>query len=186
MSEIRLWVPPDREELRRLRAGEKVLLSGEMYTARDAAHKRMYELLLKGEKLPLDIGGACIYYVGPTPAPPGRVVGSAGPTTSSRMDKYTPLLIERGLAAMVGKGHRSQEVMDAIVKHGAVYFAATGGAGALLSKRIKESTVVAYEELGAEAIRLIKVEDFPVVVVLDTVGSNLYEIGPREYASTQN
>ncbi len=158
-----------------LKAGEQVFLSGVIYTGRDAAHKRITETLDKGEKLPIDISGQVIYYVGPTPARPGQVIGSAGPTTSSRMDLYTPRLLEAGLKGMIGKGKRSPEVKEDIKKHRAVYFAASGGAGALLSKRIKKAEVVAYEDLGPEAIFRLEVEDFPVVVINDIYGNDLYE-----------
>ena len=183
MSEaVRLQMPLRREEIKKLKAGDRVLLSGKMLTGRDAAHKRLYELLLEDKELPVDIQGQTIFYVGPTPAPPGRVIGAAGPTTSYRMDKYAPLMMDRGLAGMVGKGLRSQEVRDAIVRNGAVYFGATGGSGALLSKCIKTARVVAYEDLGTEAVREIEVEDFPVIVIIDSEGNNLYEIGPAKYA----
>ncbi len=158
-----------------LTAGDYLYLTGEMYVARDAAHKRIYELLQDGKNLPIDINDACIYYMGPSPAREGQVIGSAGPTTSSRMDKYTPLLLDKGLKCMIGKGKRSQEVKDAIVRNHAVYLASVGGAGALLSKCIVESEIVAYEDLGAEAIRRIKVKDFPAIVVCDDKGNNLYK-----------
>ena len=179
---IRLSLPLKREDVKKLRAGDRVLLTGMMLTGRDAAHKRLHELAQEGKDLPISIQDQTIFYVGPTPAPPGRPIGAAGPTTSSRMDKYTPLLLDKGLLGMVGKGLRSQEVRDAIVRNGAVYFGATGGSGALLSKCIKSSEVVAYPELGTEAIRMIGVEDFPVIVIIDAVGNDLYEIGPRQYA----
>ncbi len=179
---IRLSLPLKREDVKKLRAGDRVLLAGMMLTGRDAAHKRLYELALEGKDLPISIRDQTIFYVGPTPAPPGRPIGAAGPTTSSRMDKYAPLLMDKGLLGMVGKGLRSQEVKDAIVRNGAVYFGATGGSGALLSKCIRSSEVVAYPELGTEAIRMIDVEDFPVIVIIDAAGNDLYEIGPRQYA----
>lgn len=179
---IRLTMPLDRAVVKKLRAGDRVLLSGKMLTGRDAAHKRLYDLAVEGKDLPIPIQDMTIFYVGPTPAPPGRPIGAAGPTTASRMDKYAPLLLDRGLLGMVGKGLRSQEVKDAIVRNGAVYFGGTGGSGALLSKCIKSAEVVAYPELGTEAIRLIEVEDFPVIVIIDSTGQDLYEIGPREYA----
>ena len=156
-------------------------LTGTIYTARDAAHKRMYETLQVGGELPYDIEGSFVYYLGPTPARPGQVIGSAGPTTSSRMDKYTPLLLEKGLKGMIGKGKRSPEVLKAIQENGAVYCAAIGGLGALLSKRIVESEVIAYDDLGTEAIRKMKVEDLPVVVIIDTEGNNLYETAPKQF-----
>lgn len=158
-----------------LKAGEQVFLSGIIYTGRDAAHKRMTETLDKGEKLPIDISGQVIYYVGPTPARPGQVIGSAGPTTSSRMDIYTPKLLEAGLKGMIGKGKRSPEVKEAIKKHKAIYFAAAGGAGAILSKKIRKAEVVAYADLGPEAIYRLEVEDFPVIVINDIFGNDLYE-----------
>jgi fumarate hydratase subunit beta len=164
-----------------LKAGDNVLISGTLYTARDAAHKRLVELIREGKDLPMDIKGQIIYYVGPAPAKPGQAIGSAGPTTSYRMDPYAPILIEHGLKGMIGKGSRSQSVIDAMVKYKAVYFAAIGGAGALLAKSIKASEIVAYEDLGPEAIRKLTVEDFPAVVVNDTFGNDLYEQGVREY-----
>lgn len=160
-----------------LRAGDYVYLTGTIYTARDAAHKRMYEALERGEQLPLEMDNNVIYYMGPSPARPGRPIGSAGPTTSSRMDKYAPTLLDLGLKGMIGKGRRSQAVRDAIVRNGAVYFAAVGGAGALLSRSIVSSEVIAYDDLGTEAIRRLEVKDFPVIVVMDAEGNNLYESG---------
>ena len=157
------------------------IITGTIYTARDAAHKRMYETLREGGDLPINIEGQAIYYMGPSPAREGRPIGSAGPTTASRMDKYTPELLDLGMGAMIGKGKRSQAVKDAIVRNKAVYFAAIGGAGALLSQRIKKSEVVAYDDLGTEAIRKLEVEDFPVVVVIDSQGNNLYETAIKEY-----
>lgn len=167
-------LPLSDSDARSLRAGDYVYLTGVLYTARDAAHKRMYEALDAGEELPVDLNGQVVYYLGPTPARPGHVIGSAGPTTSSRMDKYAPRLLDLGLKGMVGKGKRTQEVIDAVVRNGAVYFAAVGGAGALLSKCIKKAEVVAYEDLGTEAIRKLYVEDLPVIVVIDPEGTNLY------------
>lgn len=171
-----------KEEAKSLHAGDYVYISGTIYTARDAAHKRMYEILAENGKLPIDIQNQMIYYMGPSPAREGRPIGSAGPTTASRMDKYAPQLLDLGLGAMIGKGKRSQEVLDAIVRNESVYFAAVGGAGALLSKCIKASEVVAYEDLGAEAIRKLEVENFPVIVVADCEGNNLYETAVKEYA----
>lgn len=168
-------VPMSKEIAQNLRIGDYVYLSGTIYTARDAAHKRMQEALANGQELPFDIKGNIIYYMGPSPAREGRVIGSAGPTTASRMDKYTPQLLDLGMSAMIGKGKRTQEVADAIVRNQAVYFAAVGGAGALLSKCITGSEIVAYEDLGAEAIRKLTVKDFPVIVVMDACGGNLYE-----------
>jgi fumarate hydratase subunit beta len=167
-------LPLTDTDARSLRAGDYVYLTGVLYTARDAAHKRMYEALDAGEELPVDLNGQVVYYLGPTPARPGHVIGSAGPTTSSRMDKYAPRLLDLGLKGMVGKGKRSPEVIDAIVRNGAVYFAAVGGAGALLSKCIKKAEVVAYDDLGTEAIRKLYVEELPVIVVIDSLGANLY------------
>ena len=156
-------------------------LTGTIYTARDAAHKRMYEALEKGEALPLEMKDNVIYYMGPSPAKEGRPIGSAGPTTASRMDKYAPALLDLGLTGMIGKGKRSDEVKEAIVRNGAVYFAAVGGAGALLAGSIKASEVIAYDDLGTEAIRRLEVENFPVIVVIDSTGQNLYETAIREY-----
>jgi fumarate hydratase subunit beta len=164
-----------------LMTGDLVKISGPVYTARDAAHKRLVELIKKGEALPFDVKGAVIYFVGPTPPPPGRVIGAAGPTTSSRMDAYTPLLLEKGLKGMIGKGGRSQAVKDALIKYRAVYFGATGGMGALLSRHIKSAEIVAYEDLGPEAIRLLTVEDFPAIVINDVYGGDLYEEGKKKY-----
>ena len=168
-----------------LQVGDYVYLNGTIYVARDAAHKRMAEALDRGEELPIPIQNATIYYMGPSPAREGRPIGSAGPTTASRMDKYTPRLLDLGLKAMVGKGKRTKEVLDAVVRNKAVYFAAVGGAGALLSKCIKQSEIVCYEDLGAEAIRKIEVENFPVIVVADCHGNNLYETAVKEYRSTE-
>ena len=158
-----------------LKAGDYIYITGTIYTARDAAHKRLYESMIKGEEIPISFENNIIYYLGPSPARPGNVIGSAGPTTSSRMDKYTPLMLDAGLKGMIGKGKRNQEVIDSIIKNGAVYLAAVGGAGALLSKCIKESEVIAYEDLGTEAIRRLKVEELPVIVVIDKNGNNMYE-----------
>lgn len=176
-----IQVPITKEEAQKLRAGDYVYITGTIYTARDAAHKRMDETLNRGEQLPVDIENQMIYYMGPSPAREGRPIGSAGPTTASRMDKYAPRLLDLGLGAMIGKGKRSQAVLDAIVRNQSVYFAAVGGAGALLSKCIKKSEVVAYDDLGAEAIRKLEVEDFPVIVVADCEGNNLYETAIKEY-----
>ena len=177
--------PIDKETARSLKAGDYVYISGTIYTARDAAHKRMDETLRCGGALPVDIKGQMIYYMGPSPAREGRPIGSAGPTTASRMDKYTPRLLELGMGAMIGKGKRTPEVIDAIVRNGAVYFAAVGGAGALLSKCITSSEVIAYDDLGTEAIRRLTVEDFPAIVVIDSEGNNLYETAVREYMDTE-
>lgn len=176
-----LTMPLTKEAAAGLTAGDYVTISGVIYTARDAAHKRMIETLEAGGELPIPMEGTVLYYMGPSPARNGRTIGSAGPTTASRMDRYAPKLMELGLAGMIAKGKRNQEVQDAIVKNGAVYFAAVGGAGALLSQRIKKAEVVAYEDLGAEAIRKLLVEDFPVIVVIDSKGNNLYETAVKEY-----
>ncbi|MDI6637936.1 MAG: Fe-S-containing hydro-lyase [Bacillota bacterium] len=178
---IEISTPLTDEVVARLKAGDNVRISGILYTARDAAHKRLVALLAEGKELPLDIRGQIIYYVGPTPARPGRPIGSAGPTTSYRMDSYAPILMEHGLKGMIGKGSRSQEVRDAMVRFKAVYFAAIGGAGALLAKCVKASELVAYEDLGPEAIRKLTVEGFPAVVVNDIYGNDLYEEGVRKY-----
>ena len=167
--------PLDAETARSLKAGDYVYITGTIYTARDAAHKRMQEALDAGEKLPVELENNIIYYLGPTPARPGRVIGSAGPTTASRMDKYAPTLLDLGMKGMIGKGKRTQEVRDAIVRNGAVYFAAVGGAGALLSRQIIKSEVIAYEDLGTEAIRKLEVENLPAIVVIDSEGTDLYE-----------
>ena len=174
-------VPMTKEEAAGLKSGDYVYLTGTIYTARDAAHKRMDENLDRGEKLPLDIKDQVIYYMGPSPAREGRPIGSAGPTTASRMDRYTPRLLDLGLGAMIGKGKRSREVLDAVVRNKAVYFAAVGGAGALLSKCIQSSEVIAYEDLGTEAVRKLYVKDFPVIVVADSNGNNLYETAIEQY-----
>lgn len=191
-------VPFNREQLKELKAGDYVYLTGTLYSARDAAHKRLFDSIIMAENgivgeglsgkelfdkgiLPLDITDNIFYYLGPTPAKEGQVIGSAGPTTSSRMDKYTPLLLSKGLVGMIGKGKRSKEVIESIVNNKAVYFAAVGGAGALLSKCIKKSEVIAYDDLGTEAIRRLKVEDFPVIVVIDSEGNNLYETAVEDY-----
>ena len=180
----KLIIPASDEEIKELRAGDMLYITGTIYTARDAAHKRMFDTLNEGGELPYDIEGSFVYYLGPTPAKPGQVIGSAGPTTSSRMDKYTPLLLSKGLKGMIGKGKRSPEVVDAIVKNGAVYCAAIGGLGALLSKRITKSEVIAYDDLGTEAIRKLTVEDLPVVVIIDTEGNNLYETAAADFLKT--
>ena len=176
-----ITAPITKEVSRSLHAGDYVYITGTIYTARDAAHKRMDDALKNNESLPINIKNQVIYYMGPSPAREGRPIGSAGPTTASRMDKYAPKLLDLGLTAMIGKGKRSKEVLDAIVRNGSVYLAAVGGAGALLSKCIKSSEVVAYEDLGTEAIRKLQVEDFPVIVVVDCQGNNLYETAMEEY-----
>lgn len=176
-----ITAPFNRETAATLKAGDYVYISGTIYTARDAAHKRMQEALDAGEALPLELPGNVIYYMGPSPAREGRPIGSAGPTTASRMDKYAPTLLDLGLAGMIGKGKRSQAVRDAIVRNQSVYFAAVGGAGALLSKAITKSEVIAYDDLGTEAIRKLEVKDFPVIVVIDPEGNNLYETAIAAY-----
>ena len=178
---ISIKVPLSREEARKLKSGDSCLLSGVIYTARDAAHKRLCELIAQGKDLPFDIKDSVIYFVGPTPAKPGEVIGSAGPTTSYRMDAYSPMLIAQGQTGMIGKGKRNDEVVAAMKEYGAVYFGAIGGCGALLSQCVKKSEVIAYEDLGAEAIRRLEVENFPVVVVIDSEGNNLYETGRAAY-----
>lgn len=177
----KIHTPLTREEARTLRAGESCLLSGVIYTARDAAHKRLCERLDRGEELPMDIRDAVIYFVGPTPAKPGQAIGSAGPTTSYRMDAYSPKLIRAGLTGMIGKGKRGDEVVATMKECGAVYFGAIGGCGALLSRCIRKAEVIAYDDLGAEAVRRLEVEDFPVVVVIDSEGNNLYQTGREAY-----
>lgn len=179
--EQRMKAPMTKEDAGKLRAGDYVYITGTIYTARDAAHKRMYEALERGESLPLNMKDNIIYYMGPSPAREGRPIGSAGPTTASRMDKYAPALLDMGLIGMIGKGKRSDAVREAIIRNGAVYFAAVGGAGALLSKAIKSSQVIAYDDLGTEAIRRLEVEDFPVIVVIDAEGNNLYETASQKY-----
>lgn len=178
---IRLTTPLNDEDVGKLKIGERILLNGVIYTGRDAAHKRLFDLLKEGKPFPFDIRGQVIYYVGPTPARPGQVFGSAGPTTSYRMDAYAPALIEKGLKGMIGKGMRSEAVKEAMKKYQAVYFAATGGAGALLAKRVKKAEVVAYEDLGPEAIRRLEVEDLPVIVINDVRGNDLYAEGEKRY-----
>lgn len=179
--EKHITTPITEEITADLHSGDYVYITGTIYVARDAAHKRMIEALERGEELPIDIKDAAIYYMGPSPAREGRPIGSAGPTTASRMDKYAPTLLDLGEKAMIGKGKRTKEVIDAIIRNKAVYFAAVGGAGALLSKCITKSEIVCYEDLGAEAIRKIKVENFPVIVVIDRDGNNLYETAIQQY-----
>ncbi|MGO5444656.1 Fe-S-containing hydro-lyase [Faecalimonas sp. LCP19S3_D12] len=173
--------PLEKEIVKTLRAGDYVYITGTIYTARDAAHKRMDETLREGKELPVPLKDEIVYYMGPSPAREGRVIGSAGPTTASRMDKYTPKLLDLGLGGMIGKGKRSKEVIDAIIRNQSVYFAAVGGAGALLSKCIQESEVVAYDDLGTEAVRRLTVKNFPVIVVIDCEGNNLYETAIEQY-----
>ncbi|MBP3313941.1 MAG: Fe-S-containing hydro-lyase [Oscillospiraceae bacterium] len=182
---MELKMPLSREMARSLKAGDSVLLSGVIYTARDAAHKRLCDLVAEGKELPLEIKDATIYFVGPTPAREGDVIGSAGPTTSYRMDAYSPTLIALGQTGMIGKGKRSPKVIAAMKEHGAVYFGAIGGCGALLSQCIKKAEVIAYEDLGTEAIRRLEVENFPAVVIIDSYGNNLYETGRENYLASQ-
>ena len=181
MATVKLTTPLTHEQVRNLKAGDSCLISGVIYTARDAAHKRLCELVAAGKELPMDVRDSIIYFVGPTPAKPGQAIGSAGPTTSYRMDAYSPILIQQGLTGMIGKGKRDAEVVEAMKAHGAVYFGAIGGCGALLGKCIKSAQIVAYEDLGAEAIRRLEVEDFPVIVIIDSEGNNLYETGRAAY-----
>ncbi len=183
MKKINL--PLKKEDAVSLKAGDRVLLTGYIYTSRDAGHKRMCELLEKGEPLPFDIRDSVIYYVGPTPAKDGQIIGSAGPTTSGRMDKYAPALMKKGLRGMIGKGARSGEVICAMKEYGCVYFGAIGGAGALLSRCIKSNELIAYEDLGAEALCKLYVEDMPLTVIIDSFGNNLYEIGRENYLKTR-
>lgn len=180
----KVTTPLTEDKVKELKAGDSILLTGYIYTARDAAHKRLVELLEEGKELPVDIKDQVIYYVGPTPAKPGQPIGSAGPTTSYRMDAYTPVLLDRGLKGMIGKGLRGPDVVDSIIKNKSVYFAAIGGAAALTGKCVKSSELIAYEDLGSEAIRRLYVEDLPLIVVIDTEGNNYYEIGQREYLNT--
>lgn len=179
--EKRISTPLTLEKLIQLKAGDLVLLSGTIYTARDAAHKRLTDLLKSGEELPFNLQDSIIYYVGPSPTKPGNAIGSAGPTTSYRMDAYTPQLLDIGLKGMIGKGLRSQEVIDSMIKNKAVYFGAIGGAAALIGKSIKRAELIAYEDLGSEAVRKLTVVDFPIIVIIDSNGGNLYEIGQNEY-----
>ena len=181
MAQVKITTPLTRETVRNLKAGDSCLISGVIYTARDAAHKRLCELVEAGKALPMDVADSIIYFVGPTPAKPGQAIGSAGPTTSYRMDAYSPTLIAQGLTGMIGKGKRGPEVVAAMKEHGAVYFGAIGGCGALLSKCIKKAEIVAYEDLGAEAIRRLEVEDFPAIVIIDSEANNLYETGRADY-----
>jgi len=178
---MKLTTPLNDSDIEKLKAGDTVKISGIIYTARDAAHARLIKLLEEGKELPFDPKGQIIYYVGPTPAKPGKVIGSAGPTTSYRMDPYTPQLIEVGLKGMIGKGARNQEVKNSIINHKTVYFAAVGGAAALIAQSIKKSEVIAYDDLGSEAIRMMEVEDFPAIVINDIYGNDLYKIGQKEY-----
>jgi fumarate hydratase subunit beta len=181
MAEIKLKTPLRDEDVEKLNIGDKVLLTGVIYTGRDAAHKRLFDLIEAGKELPIDVRGQVIYYVGPAPAKPGKPIGSAGPTTSYRMDAYAPKLMELGLKGMIGKGNRGADVVEAMKKHKAIYFGATGGAGALLARSIKKAETVAYEDLGPEAIQRLEVEDFPAVVINDTKGNDLYVEGAKKY-----
>ena len=183
--QYKLTTPATREDLAPLKAGDAVLLSGVVYTARDAAHKRLMELLDKGEPLPFPVEGSALYYVGPTPERPGEVIGSAGPTTSGRMDAYSPRLLDLGQSIMIGKGARNQAVKDAVVRNGAVYLAALGGAGALMAASVKKLEIICWEDLGCEAVRRLEVEDMPLTVILDSHGGDLYESGPAAYLSRQ-
>ncbi|KJU71483.1 MAG: Fe-S-containing hydro-lyase [Clostridium baratii] len=180
----RVVTPLNDLEISELKCGDSILLTGTIYTARDAAHKRLIELIEKGEELPFDLKGETIYYVGPTPPKPGMVIGSAGPTTSYRMDAYAPKLLDLGLKGMIGKGLRNEEVIESIKRNKAIYFGAIGGAAALIGKSIVKSEVIAYEDLGSEAIRRLEVKDLPLVVVIDSLGNNLYEIGKENYLKT--
>lgn len=182
--QYKLTTPVTREDLAPLRAGDTVLLSGTVYTARDAAHQRMMELLDRGENLPFPVVGSALYYVGPTPERPGEVIGSAGPTTSGRMDAYSPRLLDLGQAIMIGKGARNQAVKDAVVRNGAVYLAALGGAGALMAASVKELEIICWEDLGCEAVRKLEVENFPLTVILDPQGGDLYQSGPAAYLAS--
>jgi len=182
--QYKLTTPVTREDLAPLRAGDTVLLSGVVYTARDAAHKRMMELLDAGKELPFPVEGSALYYVGPTPERPGQVIGSAGPTTSGRMDAYSPRLLDLGQAVMIGKGARNRAVKDAVVRNGAVYLAALGGAGALMARSVKALEIVCWEDLGCEAVRRLEVEDFPLTVILDAHSGDLYESGPAAYLAS--
>ena len=181
----RLTTQVTREELAPLKAGDTVLLSGVVYTARDAAHKRLMELLDAGEPLPFPLEGSAIYYVGPTPERPGQVIGSAGPTTSGRMDAYSPRLLDLGQSIMIGKGARNQAVKDAVVRNGAVYLAALGGAGALMAASVRSLEVICWEDLGCEAVRRLEVKDFPLTVILDAHGGDLYQAGPEAYLAAR-
>ncbi|MDR0467945.1 MAG: Fe-S-containing hydro-lyase [Campylobacteraceae bacterium] len=179
---IKIQAPFTKDIAKKLKAGDNILISGTIIAARDAAHKALSEALARGEKLPIELQNETIYYLGPSPAKPGEVIGAAGPTTSGRMDKYTPAILDLGVVCMIGKGYRSKEVIDSIVKNGAVYMVAIGGAGALISKSIKKYEILAYPELGPEAIARLTVEEFPAIVAIDSLGNNFYEIGQKPYA----
>jgi fumarate hydratase subunit beta len=178
---IKIQAPFDKQSAKKLKAGDNVLISGTIIAARDAAHKALSEALARGEKLPVELENETIYYLGPSPAKPGQVIGAAGPTTSGRMDKYTPAILDLGVSGMVGKGYRSKDVVDSIKKNGVVYMVAIGGAGALIAKTIKKYEVLAYPELGPEAIARLTVEDFPAIVAIDSEGNNFYEVGQKPY-----
>ncbi|MDR3177708.1 MAG: Fe-S-containing hydro-lyase [Campylobacteraceae bacterium] len=180
---IKITAPFDKETLKKLKAGDNVLITGTIIAARDAAHKALTEALERGEKLPVELKNETIYYLGPSPAKPGEVIGAAGPTTSGRMDKYTPAILDLGVVGMIGKGYRSKDVINSIIKNGAVYMVAIGGAGALIAKTIKKYEVLAYPELGPEAIAKLTVEDFPAIVAIDSEGNNFYEAGQKPYVS---
>ena len=184
MSDFVVNLPLTEKTVRSLKAGDRVFLSGVLYTGRDDAHMHLVSMIRNGEALPIELENQCIYYVGPCPAKPGQAIGSAGPTTSGRMDSMAPLLMDHGLRGMIGKGGRGPAVVEAMKEHGAVYFGAIGGCGALLSRCIKKAEIIAYEDLGAEAIRRLEVENFPVVVIIDSNGNNLYETGKRDYLAT--
>lgn len=183
MNTWNITTPLDEQTVAKLRAGDQVYITGVIFTARDAAHKRLVEALDRGEKLPLDVKNQIVYYMGPAPAKPGNAIGSAGPTTSGRMDAYAPRLMAEGLIGMIGKGNRKQPVKEAIKKYKGVYFAAIGGAGALISKTVKKADVIAYDDLGAEAIRRLEVDKFPAIVINDSCGGDLYEEGKKQYAA---
>ena len=179
--EIRLKAPFSKDDIKDLKAGDNVLITGSIIAARDAAHKKIFEAFQNNQELPIELKNQTIYYLGPSPAKPGDVIGAAGPTTSGRMDKYTPMMLDLGISGMIGKGYRSKEVIDSIIKHKAIYMVAIGVAGALISKSIKKYEVLAYPELGAEAIARLEVQDFPAIVAIDSNGVNFYEIGQKEY-----
>lgn len=181
---IEITTPLTEDKIKNLRAGDQISLSGTVYTARDAAHKRLVEFVEKGEELPFEIKDACIYFVGPTPTKPGQNFGSGGPTTSGRMDKYSPILLDLGLKGMIGKGYRNDEVKRSIIKNNAIYFGAIGGTGAAISRCIKKCEIIAFEDLGPEAIRKLEVEDMQLTVIIDSIGNDLYEIGKRKYLET--
>ena len=182
---IKITTPLTEEKIKDLKAGDQISLSGTIYTARDAAHKRLVDLIKGGEKIPFKLKDACIYFVGPTPTKPGKNFGSGGPTTSGRMDKYSPILLDLGLKGMIGKGYRNEDVKQSIVKNKAVYFGAIGGTGAAISKCVKKCEIIAFEDLGPEAIRKLEVENMPLTVIIDSEGNDLYEIGRKKYLNTK-